>query len=90
MPSNSLSLPPMWQKDSNQFSGEHNIELNEKITQVQLDHLTEVRTINKGNEWASFLQGGSPKKPYLQAEGRLKKKPKTIHVSTGQRRVHLG
>lgn len=50
----------------------------------------EVREINSGNEWLDFLERGVPKTPYLKAEGRLKKKPKVIHVSTKQRRVWNG
>ena len=64
--------------------------MNEKTIQAQLDFEVETTQINKGNEWLSFVQGGHPKTPYLKEEGRLKKKPKTIHVSAGQRRVHLG
>ena len=65
-------------------------ELSEKTTQARLDHISETEEINKGNEWLSFVQGGQPKMPYLKEVGRLKKKPKTRHVSAGQRRVHLG
>jgi hypothetical protein len=50
----------------------------------------ETEQLNSGNAWLQHLQGGKAGIPYLKKEGRLKKKPKVIHVSAKQRRIFNG
>ena len=87
---NSLSQPVTSQKDSSQYSGEPNTELNEKITQLHNELESEVQQINSGNEWLEFLEHGVKKTPYLKMTGRAKPRPKVIHISKAQRRVFNG
>ena len=86
---NSKSQPQTSQKDSNQSFGEPNTELNEKITQQQLDLERETEQINANNEWMAYVNGGPPKTPYLKSVGRLKKRPKVVHISSRQRRIFI-
>ena len=61
-----------------------------KDTVTNLDDEVQEFNESQGNEWLSYLQGnGTPKKPYLKAVGRLKKKPKILYKSANQRRAFL-
>jgi hypothetical protein len=60
------------------------------MIQQQQVHNAETEEINSGNEWLAYLNGDKPKTPYLKSVGRLKKRPKVIHVSARQRRIYNG
>jgi hypothetical protein len=76
------------QKDSNPSSGEHSTASIEKITQQHNEFADEIEQINEGNEWLEFLNSGEKKTPYLKKAGRLKKRPKVMHISAKQRRIY--
>jgi hypothetical protein len=61
---------------------------NELKDTIDEEALEQNQSLNEGNQWLNHLQGGPQNKPYLKVEGRLKKKPKVIHVSARQRRAY--
>jgi hypothetical protein len=50
----------------------------------------ETQSLNANNSWLDALAGHGPQPlPYLKEQGRLKEKPKKVHVSAKQRRAYL-
>jgi hypothetical protein len=63
------------------------MSLHHNIEDINIEEAVE--QMNGGNAWLKHLQGGPKGRPYLEVEGKKRVKPKVLHISANQRRVHL-